>query len=444
MTTNFDLKETFSKQHILHNFGLKILSLIIAIALWMIVVNVNDPIMNKEIKNVPVKLINVNAMEEMGKTVEIVEESDIIPYVTIKAPRSVLQNLGTSPENIVATADMSSLLADSENVPINLSVVKFSDKIESVKPSQQYVKVKIENKKTIQLPLYATTSGDIESGYVLGNVKLGQNQVRISGPESVISKIKNASVDVQITGFTGNISTQADIVLYDENRNTVSTKNLKLNVSSVNVDVEILATKKVPIYYATIGTAAEGYEATGIVKCEPETVVIAGTKDDIDNISYVNIPASELNITGQTSDMYVVLNLESFLPEKVRLADAGNSGKVSFTVYIEPYAEEVYTVNTKNISILNIPEGFEAEFVPEKDEYKFVLLGLSQKLEKLVPSTFNYRVDFDDYVLLADGEPVIEEGTYELSLVMDLPTGVTVKEPIGVEINLISKKVKHK
>jgi len=299
----FNPKEFFSKRHILNNIGLKVISILVAVILWMVVINITDPMKTRTYRNIPVRLVNTSLVTEENKTVRVLKNSDVVSEVVVKAPRSIIGQLGTSSDNIVAIADFTNLSADGESVQITFSTVKYRDKIESIRSNDDKLLVEIEDKKSIQLPIQVTTSGEIAGGYILGKITLGQNQVRVSGPESVVNLVKTASVEVSLSGFKENISTVSDIVLFDEKGKKIPADELELNVESVSVDAEILATKKVPIYYATIGSPAEGYALTGETVCSPETVVIAGQESDIANISRVDIPASELNVTGQTANL---------------------------------------------------------------------------------------------------------------------------------------------
>ena len=433
----FDYKEFFSKAHIFHNIGLKIVSLIIAIILWIVVVNITDPVFPQTFRNVPVKLVNTDVIYNQGKTIRVIEGTDVVPSIVIKAPRSVLKEM--TAENVVATADFSKLTSDGNSVPIEFGTTKHSDKVESIRSTNDKLLVEIEDRKTIQLPVQYTTSGEITDGYILGKVTLGQNQVRVSGPESVISSIAKATVDVQITGFTEDISTLSDIEFWDSNGERISASELSLNVESIRISAEILATKRVPIYYATVGSPADGYSLTGEITCEPDTVVIAGSTADIENVALINIPASELNITGQKSNLVNVIDVADFLPDGIRLGDSKFNGKVTFTVFIEPLITDYFGVYMRNISILNVPEGFDAEFADPDDNFEVALTGLAQDLERMTLSSLNYRVNFQD--LASDKNfKEFQEGVYDLDLLLDLPMGVTQKESVKVKVKLTSKE----
>ncbi len=433
----FNPKEFFSKAHLLNHIGFKIVSLIIAILLWVVVVNITDPVIPQTIRNVPVRFLNESLIESQGKTIRVLDGTDIVPSVTVRAPRSVLQEMGNTSDYFMATADFSKLAADGSSVPIEFTTTKYSDKVESIRSNSDRLLVEIENRKTVTLPIHYTTSGEIADGYILGKVTLGQNQIRVSGPESVIASISKASVDVMLTGFTEDISTLSDIVFYDADGEVVPNRELTLNMDNVRVNVEILATKRVPIYYATIGSPAEGYALTGTIDCDPDTVVIAGTTADIDDVTLVNIPASELNVTGQKANLSTVLDLEKYLPERIRIGDSKFNGKVSFTVYIEPLITDYFGVYMRNVEIRNIPDGFEAEFDEPEDNVEFSLTGLAQDLERLALSTLNYRVDFMAFGA-ENGVKEYHDGIYNLDLLMDLPTGITQKDTVRIKVKLIS------
>lgn len=436
MKRKLNLKERLLKVKtaLLQNWGLKIVAIVVAFFLWIFVVNITDPVGTQTFRNIPVKIINTGIITDNGECFEILDDSDIVTSVTIKAPRTTLQELGNSADVIIATADVNNLSKDRTYIPIDFSTSKYSDKIESIRSSFDNVYVKIETKKSVQLPIIATTSGEIESGFILGDVVTAQNQIKVSGPESVITSINTAEVDVQVTGFTDNISTISDIVFYDADRNVIPKNNLELNTSNVRVDVSILETKRVEIQYSVSGTAAEGYEATGEVELSPETILIAGPSNKVDSVSSITIPATELNITGRTSNLVANVNLAPYLPQGFKFADSSSS-RVGVIVYIEPYEEATYSVYLRNIEVAEIPIGYVCEWAMDDDFVEFTVVGLAQNIEKIQLSSLSYKTDFSDYFVENPSEEV-KPGVYAIPLTLNLPEGVTFKEPVYVKVKL--------
>ena len=433
---NKESLKTKLAQLLTQNVGLKILSLVVAIVLWLIVINITDPVISNPYRNVPVRLLNKDTITSAGKTIEVLEGTDVVGNVVVRAPRSVIRELGDLNDCLIATADVNSLSYDETSIPIHITTTKYSDKVESIKGSIDKMEVSIEPRKTLQLPIKATTSGDIESGYVIGNISQSQNQVRVSGPQSKVSQIASAYVDVQVTGFKENISTSAEISLYDIDGNELSLDPFEMNIDSVKVDVEILETKKIPIVLESIGTPAEGYDTTGEVECDVDSIVIAGTTSLINRVDSLKIPASALNVNGLTSSLKAVLDVTDYLPSGVRLADS-SANLINVTVYIEKIQEKSFSVFLRSIVVDEIPDGFSGvEWAQQQDYVEFTLMGLPQNLENIQLSQLNFSVNFSDYALMNDISG-FRAGVYELPLLLDLPDGVWMKEPVEIAVKLL-------
>ena len=93
------------KDKLFSNWGLKLLSLILGFIVWVTVLNVDDYSTTRQIKDIPVTLINTDAITDKNQLYDIVsgETVDII----IKGRRSVVNSLGAS--DFTAVADMSKL-----------------------------------------------------------------------------------------------------------------------------------------------------------------------------------------------------------------------------------------------------------------------------------------------------------------------------------------------
>ena len=71
-----------------NNLGLKILAVLIASLLWLIAININDPV-GQQTYTVNVQMVNLSKLTDNNKYVEVLEGSDTI-RVTVRAARSVL------------------------------------------------------------------------------------------------------------------------------------------------------------------------------------------------------------------------------------------------------------------------------------------------------------------------------------------------------------------
>ena len=225
-------------QGIFENGWLKIISLGIAIALWLFVTNYQDPETVLTMNNVPVRILHMDTITSEGKTCTVLDDSDIIPVVTISAPRSVVDALST--DNIIATADVQEM-AEENMVPIVITTNKYRDAITSITSSIRYVKLSIEDEVTRTFPIELSVTGSVAEGCQIGQVTLEQNQVRVTGPESEVARVAGAGVTVDVSGTENNISTNAEIHLYNEDG-----RDIRLDENEGNLLIRISNNGKPP------------------------------------------------------------------------------------------------------------------------------------------------------------------------------------------------------
>ena len=218
------------KNKLTDNLGLKILAVVFSFVIWFIVVNINDPVDKTVFRNVPVEILNTDAVTSQGKVYEILDNTDIID-VTVWAKRSILDTLGK--DNIIATADMQEINFMDTMVRIKLSTNKYNDKLESITSATENMEIRIEDMKREQFMITTTTVGEPADGHILGSVSADQNLVRISGPESIVSRVDRAEASVDIAGLSQDIRTDATIRLYDADNNLIEDKNLKKSLDPV-------------------------------------------------------------------------------------------------------------------------------------------------------------------------------------------------------------------
>lgn len=420
------------KNKLTRNWGLKLGSFLFAAILWLVVTNINDPVGTFRVYNVPVQIQNADLITKNGQIYEVLDNTDVIDVVTISAKRSIIDLLDEN--NIVAVADMNDLTSRN-TIIIRLSTNKYNDKLESITGNIDSVKLNIENKITKTLPLRTGTTGTVKDGYIVGDITTEQNLVEITGPESIISQIKRASATVNVSGFTSNIDTDTVVHLYDENDNEIISSSIVKNINKVRVNVDILQTKTVPVNLNVTGTPASGYQATGEVVSTRDSVVIAGRTKIIENINSIDIPGTELDISGAAESLEKIINLNDYLPDGVILAEEGFQGRIQVTVTIEQDVELPVTMPVNSIHIINTPEGFEAEIAEEEDTFSMTLVGMSRDIEAIDTTSIIAAVDITAYMESRDMEHM-SEGVYMMELVFNLDETVTLKETVKVRVDV--------
>lgn len=423
------------KKKILNNIGLKILALAIAMMLWLIVINLNDPEIDKTYSGIKVELKNGDQLESEEKVFEILDESGTVS-VTIYAPRSIIETL--SKEDIHAVADLSEI-SISDTVEITAYSERNNEKIKRIYIPKNFLKLSIENALRAQVYITPEIIGKPAKNYIIGDVITSQNIVRLTGPESVISKIKSAVVTVDVSNMESSISTNAEIFLYDSEGKEIINESVKKNVDSVTINAQILATKSVPIVYETMGDVASGYVLSGEILSNPVNVLIAGTKEALSEISSIKISETELNVTGINMDMTQIVDIHQYLPEGIILANKDYSGKATVTVGIEREEKEIYVFDEQTMIIENGDPEFDISVEVLPDNLSLELAGLETALNSLSILNVKAKVDMNEIISSYELNK-LKKGIYRVNVSITLPDGVRLLKQVSVNIIVEDKE----
>lgn len=410
------------KKKILRNWGLKLISLVIAFMLWYLAVSTEDPKGTRVFSNIPVVLKNAELLEQENKVYEIQGSSTV--RVTVRAPRSVYEQMRAS--DIVAEADVNTL-TDINTIAIVCSAPNYE--VESVTSNPTVLRLNIEERSSKWVLVQSSTTGDVAEGYVIMKASADQSRIEISGPRSLVDKVSYAGVNVDVSGATSTQSAYAEIILYDVEGNVVESQNLHKTVNQIPMTVEILPFKEVPVDLSYKGVPADGYRATGEVTCDPEVIRIAGSAAVLANVTKINVPASELDITDATGNVEKGINIRDHLPANTRFADTSFNGRIKATVYIEPLKERTLQIPEERISVSGVPEQMTFSYALPGQTYRLTISGLNKDISALEAADVPCSVDIDEW-MEREGINKLEPGVYSLPVKVSLPKNITaVNEP---------------
>lgn len=425
------------KKKIFHNWGLKLASLFLAVLLWFLATQINDPPETVTFSGVNVKLTNTELLEHENKVYEILDNTNIV-RVTIRAPRSITRDLRAA--DIVAVADVSKL-TDINTIAISYSIQGVSAaRYDTIRGDHDTVRLNVEERVSKTIRLQSQITGEVAEGYQVMNSVADLNRIQVTGPESAVEKISYALVEVDVSGATTNLSLNVEPKLYDGEGNPLDLPSVATNVNNIHMSVEVLAVKEVPVVLNVTGVPAEGYLATGRMECDVETVRIAGTASALSGVNSISIPAEELDITGADGNVVNTINIKEYLKENTRLADSSFNGRVTVTVYVEPIVDRTYALGKNDFHLINIPEGYEAELIEPESGYKLTFSGLEEYVLAVPEGSISGQVDFGAW-LAEEGIEEPEEGDYNIPITLTLPEElfreISVEREITVMVRLI-------
>lgn len=429
---NDNEKMKWSKR-LTRNLGLKIISFLLAMTLWLLVVNIDDPVVRWTYLDVPVTIKNADVITNQGMIYEVLDNTDVIPRVTVYAPRSVGENISKS--DIVATADMNTLNS-LNTLQVEFSVPKVGSKVSDIRGSVDSVRVSIENRKTVQKVLKTNIIGDAPEGYVVGNVTTDQNLVRVAGAESVVDRVDSANINIDmgaLSEFTSDIKTSVPVRLYDADGNEVEGSTLTKNPENVTITIEILSTKDVPLRFEAEGEPTEGYGLTGEVTGDVDMVRIAGRRSVLNNINEIVIPSEAFDLSGVSDNATVEIDVCDYLPENVQMADKSTSMPVHVTVGVERKTTTEYRLKTGDIKIVNVPEGLHCELDGLGDEYTVSVTGIRSAMSSFNESDLEGVVDVAAW-MQEQGMQELTPGRYFLTVEYAMPDRTELERAVTVTL----------
>ena len=403
------------KERLMNNIGLKILAFLIAGLLWLTVVNIDNPITDQTYKNIPVSVINaeVLASEETPKTYQIVDDTQTVD-VTVKAKRSVLSKIEA--KDIVAVADMKELTLNTQ-IPIQVTVKGHEYKEAYSNPRN--LQIKLEDEETKKFPIVPKTTGTVRDGYVLGSVTAVPEQVSIRGPKSVVETISKVEAKVNVSGLSQDMLMKSELKLYDQDNEEIDQTLLSNNLGTegVSINIELFRTKKIPLEFDTSQIqAADGYEF--------QEISISGEQRALRKVDKIEIPASALEMNDIKEKTEKVVDISSYLPEEIELADE-NAGSVVVTVFVEKDGAKTFEITPGAITVDNLTKGLVLDY-KTADALEVQVRGPKDALE---------GIKINECVSI-DLKAYVEPGIYDVPVTVKLPEHCTLEKPVTVSIEL--------
>ena len=422
------------KRKLTDNLSLKIMSVAIAIVVWLIVVNIDNPVGTNYYTITDVELINkeyVESSDTIGKMCMPEENQDSVK-VAITASKKVRDRIRLS--DITAVADLQqavSLDTDPVMVPITVTCLASGVLPSDIKVTPQNLTVNLDEKETQEF-VVNVSKGDTKPGkdYEVGRLTASPEKIRITGPKTLVNKIDKVNATIALDGNTEDYTQEVNLTIYDKNQEALSES--EMNSLRIENNAKVVVTAKlwkirtgVKIAAGYVGTPAGGYQV-GSVKTVPDTISVAGNTEGLESLSendnMITIPADRIDISGESKDVERKISLKNLLPDNVKLT-SDSSEDVWVTVSILPVGSQEFNLPTKNIEVKNKPDNLQVTF--ETAQITLRIKSESEDLEDL-----NINEDVKAEIDLKDKEA----GNYKVPVKLSLPDGYEMVEDVYTEV----------
>lgn len=400
---------------------LKLISLLAAVLLWLIVVNIDDPQVTRTITNIPVNVLDEELITEQNQIYSIYSGDKVSIHVT--GPRSEVD--GLTREDFVAQAPFSEK-SNVNAVPIYVSFrnSKYEKNCSIVQKDRTMI-LEVENILTKTFEIGSEKSGSVAAGYTVGKERLSPTTVTLKAPESIINAIDRAGVKIDLAGHTEDFSEEVAILFYNANGSVVNLNEYcELSTETTNASIQVLTIKEVPLKFGSTGTVAEGYELVSVTG-NKQTVKIAGY--NVNLIDAITFPDELVDVEDATADVVVEADVPAQLTSGIMLVDESDA-KITVTAKVEELVTKTYRLPISAIDIHNLPEDMETEFGSS-------YVNVSVTALQSVQNEFTVS-DVKAYVDLKN----VKIGDNEVLVHITLPEGLKLTSEVIVNVNMASTR----
>lgn len=411
------------KMSLTNNIGLKFLAVLIALVLWLAIVNVNDPEKTITVSNIPISVTNESAITSRDMVYNVKSEQYL--NITVSGKRSIVSNL--SAEDFRATASLKEL-SKVNSIPVDVTTKNASlgRKITIVKQSAQTILVDVENVEEKDFTdLVVEYTGKVADGYVAGLSSMSTDEVTVKAPTSIIDKIKKVAVRCSLDGTNTNISKKCPVILYDKNDKEIKSDEIELSDKKIRVNVNVLRAKQVPISTINkdeLGKPADGYVVDDVI-LSSDSITVYGSEESLDSIESLDIQ-DDIDVSDAKGDVTQNIDVTGKLPKGLSV-----SGESTITVkaLIKKLITRTFEYDASEVSLNDLSSNLDVQLVTKK--VKVTLQGEEEVISQLTK---------DDMAISADLGKV-KEGTTTVHVDVAVPDNTTLMNNVTIKIKAKAK-----
>lgn len=403
------------KEFIMKDLGWKLLSVAIAIVLWFIVINIENPPESRSY-SVPITFENIDAVNDAGYVVTNIDEyAGANVTVRVRAQRLALDRLSQNRHNITAVVDLSKTVASStvsasQAVSVDIKLPSaLGSSYDIISRSRTYVELDIERAISKSIRVNTYTEGSVREGSIVSSTSVSPVSVVVTGAESAVEKVASVSASVSIDSAEHSFESEAVPTAYDEAGNAVT--GVSINPDEVRINVSVNRIKNISLRADTVGEPMDGYLVSRI-RVTPESIEAVGSAEALDGLSQIELPL--VDISGRYSTVTEVYDIRDYLPQGVSLR---NSSMTNVSVNVDISAESIETrtfdLQSAALAIVGSPAaGTTAEV--RRETLRVAVSGTTENLNRLEGSTIAGSLDING----------LAEGSHRVSVDITLPSGL--------------------
>ena len=363
-----------------------LISLGVALGLWLYVVTVVSPNSDKTCEDIPVTLLG----EVMLQDRKLMVTTQDLPSVTLKLEGNRIDLNKLNSNNISITVDLSRIdTAGTHELPYTHTFPGDvpNNSITVLNRQPETIRLTVEDRVSKSVPVNVVYQGSLSEDYMADkeNKTLDYEHVNIAGPKSVVDQIAMARIEVDLESRSESISEQFEYTLCNEKGEPVDAKLVTTDVGAITMTLRIVRVKEIALEVEVIEGGGASI-ATSQITIDPQTIRISGSDTLLEGLD--SLVLGTIDLSEMAGDQELVFPIK--LPEGV----TNETGVLEATVTVQFPDLETKVLKIKQFEAINVPEGLSVDMITKVLEIQ--IRGPKSKIKKLSADDVVVTVDFSE------------------------------------------------
>ena len=210
----------FLRRYVFNNLGLKLISLALAVGLWLAVAR--DPVAEVAVE-VAIEFHN------FPQNLEISSENIPRAQIRLRGPERVIRRL--QPSDVYADIDLSSLRPGERTFDLTAQQIHEPSELEVVQVVPSQIHLSFDARLTRQVPVQPRVVGTFATGYGIERVVVDPAVISISGPRKHVEAVESAITDpIDVSGAMSQVTVRRHAYVSDPLIQVASTDPVRVTV----------------------------------------------------------------------------------------------------------------------------------------------------------------------------------------------------------------------
>ena len=402
-----------------------VISILVALGIWVYVDITQDITASKEVSNIPVEFQGEDTtLAERG--LMLLPDSETTINLKLEGAKSILAQLDTA--KLRVQADLSAVTETGiQTVPCRVIYpeYKFSSRLTATTPTNSFnITIDVGELYSREVEIRCDIQGTVAEGYIAGEPQFTPEKLELRGPQEEVDAVSYAKVSLNIENATETVDQALPYVLYNEAGEPISGGDIHAVQDEIRVVLPVDVVKELPL-------EIDFQEFPGLSKntvsyrIEPASIVVSGEASLLNDVDRLVLDSFDLSQLGGNEVYHYVIQL----PEGC--TNLSGVTRATLTISFIDLVQDTRTAT--EFQAENVPEGKSVTILT--DELTVRIQGTAADVAAVHDRDITVRADLQEVsaasgtytvpaeILISTGGDVGVVGTYQVTVILSNFTG---------------------